>query len=70
MCAEVAGTTSPNVSRGGRLNSTVTSVAVTGNSFPARIKTGTPAQRQLSMKSLTAMKVSTVDSLSTPGTAQ
>src|SRR6266699_5088669 len=38
----------PKMSRGGRRNRMVTSVAVTGRHLPARIKTGTPAQRQVS----------------------
>ena len=35
--------------------------------LPVRKKNGTPAQRQLSMKHLSAMKVSVSDSGSTPG---
>ena len=34
---ELGGTSSSNVSRGGRLNCTITSVAVTGSFLPARI---------------------------------
>ena len=44
----------PNTSCGGALKVTVMSVAVTGMHLPARIKIGTPAQRQVSAVSRTA----------------
>ena len=68
MWLERTGTISPKVSRGGRLNSTITSVEVNGNFLPQRMKMGTPAQRQLSMATFTATKVSTVEAGLTPGT--
>ncbi len=57
------------MSYGARLNRTVTSVAVTGRHLPARISTGTPAQRQDCTASRTATNVSTVDRGSTPSTS-
>src|SRR6266545_8267122 len=47
-------TSSPKTSSGGRRNSTTTSVAVSGRHLPARMEKGTPAQRQVSISSLTA----------------
>ena len=44
----------PNRSCGGGLNVIAISVAVTGMHLPARIRIGTPAQRQLSALSRTA----------------
>ena len=44
----------PNTSCGGALNLMVISVAVTGMHLPARIRIGTPAQRQVSAASRTA----------------
>jgi hypothetical protein len=44
----------PNTSCGGDLKVMVTSVAVTGMHLPARIRIGTPAQRQVSADSRTA----------------
>ena len=38
-----------NSSRGGALNSTIASVAVTGRCLPVRISQGTPAQRHESI---------------------
>ena len=58
----------PNTSCGGGLNVMLISVAVTGMVLPARIRIGTPAQRQLSTVSLTATYVSTVEFGSTPST--
>ena len=45
----------------------MTSVAVSGSDLPARMKKGTPAQRQESTSSRTAAKVSTVEVGATPG---
>jgi len=59
----------PNTFWGGRRNRSVTSVAVTGKHFPARMKIGTPCQRQVSTASRTATKVSVVDPASTPATS-
>ena len=42
---------SPNPSRGGRLNTSRSSVCVAGSRFPVRMKNGTPAQRQFSISS-------------------
>jgi hypothetical protein len=53
--------------RGGRFRSTITSVAVTAMLLPARIRKGTSAQRQESIRRRTAAKVSTVESGLTPG---
>ncbi len=58
---------SANSACGGRLSSTNTSVTVIGRHFPARMKNGTPAQRQESSCSRTAAKVSTSESGATPG---
>ncbi len=44
----------PNTSCGGALKVTAISVAVTGMVLPARIRMGTPAQRQVSAMSRTA----------------
>src|SRR5260370_1217282 len=55
------------MSRGGRLNCTRISMPFTGRHLPARTRNGTPSQRQLSTCSLTAAKVSTVESRATPG---
>ena len=49
------------MSRGGRRNLTVTSVAVTGMHLPARIRIGTSAHRHESTASRTATNVSTVE---------
>ena len=59
----------PNTSCGGRLKRMLTSVAVTGMHLPARIRIGTPSQRQVSAASRTATKVSVVDFGSTPSTS-
>ena len=45
---------SPNPSRGGRLNTSRSSVCVTGSRLPVRMKNGTPAQRQFSISSRNA----------------
>ena len=42
----------------GRVEDDVTSVTVTGSDFPARMKNGTPDQRQLSISSLSAGRTS------------
>ena len=47
-----------NSRRGGALNSTIASVAVTGSALPARISHGTPAQRHDSISNRVATKVS------------
>ena len=60
---------SPNRSRGGCRNRTVTSVAVTVMHLPARIRMGTSAHRQESDMSRRATKVSTVEWGSTPATS-
>jgi hypothetical protein len=52
---------------GGRLSSTITSVVVTGRRLPARMKNGTPSQRQESISRRSAAKVSTGESGATPG---
>jgi hypothetical protein len=57
---------SQNNRRGGALNSTTASVAVTGNVLPARTNHGTPAQRHDSMVNLQAMNVSVSDPGCTP----
>ena len=44
----------PNTSCGGRLKRMLISVAVTGMHLPARIRIGTPSQRQVSAASRTA----------------
>ena len=58
----------PNTSCGGALKVMLISVAVTGMHLPARIRIGTPAQRQVSAVSRTATYVSTVEFGSTPST--
>ncbi len=55
---------------GGAVSWTVTSVAETGISLPARIRNGTPAQRQESTRSRTAMNVSTVECSATPASSR
>ena len=59
----------PNTSCGGSLKAMLTSVAVTGMHFPARISTGTPAHRHESTVSRTATKLSVVERGSTPSTS-
>ena len=54
-------------SRGGRLNTSRSSVWVTGSRLPVRMKNGTPDQRQLSISSRSAAYVSVVESGATPG---
>jgi hypothetical protein len=56
----------PNPSRGGRLNTSRSSVCVTGSRLPVRMKNGTPAQRQFSMSSRRAAYVSVVEPAATP----
>jgi hypothetical protein len=60
------GSGSSNTIRRGRRSSTSTSVAVVGRHLPARMRNGTPAQREQSMCTRTAAKVSTVESGATP----
>jgi hypothetical protein len=57
-----------NTSRGGDLKMILTSVTRSGSSLPARMKNGTPDQRQLSISSRSAAKVSVCDPGLTPGT--
>ena len=57
-------------SRGGRRNTSRTSVTRAASALPALMKNGTPAQRQLSTSSRRAAKVSVVDPLATPGTSR
>ena len=56
--------------RGGALNSTTASVAVTGRCLPVRISHGTPAHRHESISSRSATKVSTSDAGSTPSSSR
>ncbi len=56
----------PKPSRGGCLNTTRTSVWVTGRRFPVRMKNGTPDQRQFSISSRSAAYVSVAESAATP----
>ena len=56
----------PTPRRGGRLKTTWISVSLTGSFLPARMKKGTPLQRQLSISSSSATKVSVFESLATP----
>ena len=67
---EVSTWPSSNTSRGGRLKSMNTSVAVTARHLPARIAIGTPSQRQVSAASRTPAKVSVFDPAATPSTAR
>jgi hypothetical protein len=53
-------------SRGGCLNTSRSSVCMIGRRLPVRMKTGTPAQRQLSISSRRAANVSVVESFATP----
>ena len=57
-------------SQGVVLKTTRTSVTVTGSDFPARMKNGTPDQRQLSISSRIAQKVSVCESGATPSTSR
>jgi hypothetical protein len=52
--------------RGGALNVTMASVAVTGSALPARTSHGTPAQRHESISKRHATKVSVSDPGATP----
>ena len=56
-------------SRGVRRRSSRTSVTMCGSALPARRKMGTSAQRQLSISSRSAGKVSVAEPLATPGTS-
>ena len=56
----------PNPRFGGFLNTSRTSVWVTGSRLPVRMKNGTPDQRQFSMFNRSAAKVSVVESAATP----
>ena len=47
-----------------------TSVTVTGSAFPARMKNGTPDQRQLSISSRRAQKVSVCEPGATPAVSR
>ena len=47
-----------------------TSVTVTGIALPARMKKGTPDQRQLSISSRIAQKVSVVEPAATPAVSR
>ena len=53
-------------SRGGCLNTSRSSVCVTGSRLPVRMKNGTPDQRQFSISSRSAAYVSVVESGATP----
>ena len=64
-----SGPRNPKPSRGGFLNTSRTSVWVTGSRLPVRMKNGTPAQRQLSMSSRNAANVSVVEPAATPSIA-
>ena len=55
---------------GGLLKITRSSVTFASRHLPARMKKGTPAQRQLSTNSRSAMKVSVVESGATPSTSR
>ena len=52
------------------MKTTLTSVASTGIALPARMKNGTPAQRQLSTSSRSATKVSVSEPGATPSTSR
>ena len=52
------------------MKTTLTSVACTGIALPARMKNGTPAQRQFSIRSSSAANVSVVESAATPSTSR
>jgi len=52
---------------GGRWKTRRSSVCVIGRHLPARMKIGTPDQRQLSMSRRIAAKVSVLESAATPG---
>ena len=60
----------PTRRSGGRLSVTSTSVVETGIFLPARMKNGTPSQRQESTCRRTAAKVSTVESGATPSSSR
>src|ERR1700689_1573316 len=60
----------PNTSCGGCLNVIAISVGGTGRHLPARIRIGTPDQRQLLALSRTATYDSTVELGSTPSTCR
>ena len=57
-------------SHGVVLKTTRTSVTVTGSDLPARMKKGTPDQRQLSISSRSAQNVSVCESGATPSTSR
>src|SRR5436190_22590645 len=58
-----------NSSRGGALNDTTASVAVTGIDLPARTNQGTPAHRHDSISNRHATKVSVSEPGCTPGSS-
>ncbi len=57
-------------SHGVVLKTTRTSVTVTGSDLPARMKKGTPDQRQLSISSRNAQNVSICEPGATPSTSR
>ena len=59
-----------NARRGGRWKTIRISVARASNALPARMKKGTPDQRQLSMSRRREAKVSVWESGFTPGTSR
>ena len=60
----------PNWICGTRWSRTTASVAVTGSDLPARIRTGTPAQRQFSISKRAATNVSVSEPGATPSTSR
>ena len=60
----------PNTSKGTCLKRIVISVAVTGMVLPARMRIGTPAQRQVSRARRTATNDSVVEPGATPSTSR
>ena len=69
-CRRGCGRSVSKMSSGGLHSVTTTSVVVIGMHLPARMKNGTPAQRQLSMCSRRAANVSTVESGATPSSSR
>ncbi len=59
-----------NPSHGVVLKTTRTSVTVTGSDLPARMKNGTPDQRQLSISRRMAQNVSVCEPGATPSTSR
>jgi hypothetical protein len=61
-----SGPTSTNASRGGLRKDVLTSAAPHAGAFPARMKNGTRAHRQLSISSRSATNISVSESGRTP----